>query len=191
MARETTFSPAQLFSSWAIVAGGALLVAERPGTRALLILDWPRLLLLAGAGGALLFLAERWLSRRVRKESRAYPYHLAILFGLFGLCVALASAVNASFARRPPRVLRPAVRGWERAKPPTVERLPADQARAQVHEVIAVVESWRAADEEIRIPVPMPAQEELPEPAPRTLEVIAPPGFLGVEYVEAVRLVEP
>lgn len=185
MPRED-FSPPQLFASLAIVAGGALLVAQRPGTRALLILDWARLFLLAGAAVALLTLAERWLSRRVRKESRAYPYGLAILFGLFGLSVALASAVNASFARRPPRVLRPAVHGWERAKPPTAERLPMDQA--EVHEVIAVVESWRAPDEVIRIPVSVRAQEEA-GPGPHVLEVIAPPGFLGVEYVEAVRLV--
>jgi hypothetical protein len=182
------FSPPQLFASWAIVAGGALLVAERPGTRAVIILDWPRLFLLAGLAVAVLFLAERWLSRRVRKESRAYPYHLAVLFGLFGLSVALASALNASFARRPPRVLRPTVRAWERAKPPTAERLPLEQA--QVREVIAVVESWRDPGEELRIPVSVRAQEEA-GPGPHLLEVIAPPGLLGVEYVETVRLVAP
>ncbi len=187
MPRED-FSPPQLFSSWAIVAGGALLVAERPGTRAVIILDWPRLFLLAGLAVAVLFFAERWLSRRVRKESRAYPYHLAILFGLFGLSVALASALNASLARSPPRVLRPAVRGWERAKPPTAERLPPDQAH--VHEVIAVVESWREPDEVIRLPISVRAQEEA-GPGPHLVEVIVPPGFLGVEYVKAVRLVAP
>lgn len=190
MAREG-FSPPQLFLSYGMIAAGALLVARRPGCRALLVLDWARLFLVAGGLLALLFLAERWLSRRLRRTSRDYPYALAVLVGLFGLSVALVAIVDTSFTRGTPRVLRPVVRGWQSTWTASggTPGLPHEQRRFEA--LYADVESWRVPGETLRIPVSPEVQERAAGPGPHVLEVIARPGFLGVEYVEAVRLVTP
>ncbi|HYD42787.1 MAG TPA: hypothetical protein VEB43_18295 [Anaeromyxobacter sp.] len=189
MAREG-FSPPQLFLSYGLVAAGALLVAERPGSHALLILDWRRLFLLAGVAAAVLFVAERWLSRGVRRESRDYPYRFAILVGLFGLSVTLVGAVNGSFARTPPRVVRVAVRGWESTKHATGPPVPLRE-EGGLDPVVAVAESWIEPGATIRIAVSPEAQEQAEGPGPHALELELAPGFLGVEYVQAVRLVTP
>lgn len=189
MAREG-FSPPQLFFSYGLVAAGALLVAERPGSHALLILDWRRLFVLAGAVAAALFVAERWLTRRVRRESRDYPYRFAILVGLFGLGVTLVGAVNGSFARSPPRVVRVAVRGWESTKHAAGPPVPLD-AGGRLQPVVAIAESWIEPGATIRIAISPEAQEEAEGPGPHVLELDVAPGFLGVEYVKAVRLVAP
>ncbi len=190
--RRDGFSPPQLFLSFALVAAGAVLVAERPGSRALLILDWPRLFLVAGAAIALLFLGERLLSRRVRRESRAYPYAFAILVGLLGASVTLACAVNCSFAREPDRVLHPPVRSWVsawQASGGEPGHHPRNEGRFEA--MYADVESWRDPGQVIRIPVSIEAQEAAQGPGPHVLEVVAPTGLLGIEYVQQVRLVTP
>lgn len=191
MQQRDGISPPQLFLSYGLVAAGALLVARCPGSGALLILDWPRLFLLAGGAVALLFLAERLLSRTLRRESAAYPYGFAVAVGLFGLSVGLVAAVNGNLAREPARVLRPAVRGWEGAKQAAAAGTPPLLREGRFVEMIVTVESWRVPGETIRIPVSVEAQERAQGPGPHVLEVIAPAGFLGVEYVEAVRLVTP
>lgn len=183
------FSPPQLFLSFGLIAAGSLLVAERPGTRALLILDWPRLFLLSAGALAVLFAAERWLSRRTRRAARAYPYAFAVLVGLFGLCVTIVAAVNTIPAGAPSRVLRPAVRGWHSAWQGGNATLPRELRKTEA--MYADVESWRDPGQIIRIPVSAEAQETAQGPGPHVLEVVAPAGFLGVEYVQAVRLVTP
>ncbi len=187
MAREG-FSPPQLFLSYGLVAAGALLVAERPGSHAVLILDWRRLFLLAAVAAAALFAAERWAMRGVRRASRDYPYRFAILVGLFGLGVTLVGAVNGSFARAPPRVIRVAVRSWESTKHAAGPPVPLD-ADPRPEPVVAVAESWIEPGTTIRIAISPEAQEQAEGPGPHVLELDVAPGFLGVEFVRAVRLV--
>ncbi len=184
------FSPPQLFVSYGMVAAGAWLLARHPGTRAVLILDWMRLLLLALAVAVPLYALERRLSRRLRRDAEAYPYGKSVLAALFGLGVTLVGAVNGSFARAPPRVVRVAVRGWESTKHAAGPPVPL-HADGRPQPVVAVAESWIEPGATIRIAISPEAQEQARGPGPHALELDVAPGFLGVEYVKAVRLVTP
>lgn len=185
------FSPPQLFVSYGVIAAGAVLFARHPGTRALLILDWPLLFLLGLAALALLFAAERYLSRTLRREVQAYPYRFSVLVALFGVSVVLVGVVNGNFARSPPRVVRPTVIAWRSSQQTAASGSPAPQREGRFEPMLAEVESWREPEATILIPVSIEAQEQAQGPGPHVLEVVVPPGFLGVEYVEAVRLVTP
>jgi hypothetical protein len=187
MAREG-FSPPQLFCSYGLVAAGAWLLARHPGSGAVLILDWTRLLLLALAAAAPLYLAERRLSRRLRGASAVYPYGMSVLAALFGLSVTLVGAVNGQLARTPPRRVRVAVHGWESTKHAAGPPVPLD-ADPRPAPVVAIAESWFEPGATIRIAVSPEAQEQAEGPGPHVLELDVAPGFLGVEYVKAVRLV--
>jgi hypothetical protein len=183
------YSPLQLFLSYGAIGAGAWLVAAQPGCDALLILDWSRLFLLAACAAAGLLLAERLASRRFRREEPgSYPYAFAVAVVLFGLGVALVGAVNGHFARTPPRVLRPVVRGWDAAKPAYAGVGPPRESRFE--DALVTVDSWRRPGETLRIPVSAAAQEAASGPGPHALEVVVADGLLGIEYVEAVRLVE-
>jgi hypothetical protein len=189
--QQERFSPPQLFVSYGIIAAGAVLFARHPGSRAVVILDWPLLFLLSVVALAPLFLAERRLSRALRQEAQAYPYRGSVLVALFAVSVVLVGVVNGNFARSPPRVLRPTVVAWQATQKIAAGDMPVPEREGRFEPMLAEVESWRDPEETIVLPVSIEAQEQAQGPGPHVVEVVVPPGFLGVEYVEAVRLVTP
>lgn len=184
------FRPLKLFLELAALALGAALIQFRPGSGALLILDWPRLLLLAAPGWAALVAAERWFLRGYRAERRgSYPSLFSVLVVGFALSVWLVAVVNGALPSAA-RTLRPEVRGVYalefRARSPLGQLLPGLPGRAS-GEGEAQVASWRVPGEDLFLPLDAPAFAAMRPGAP--LEVREQAGFLGVPYVAAVRWV--
>ncbi len=187
------FSPPALFIGFGAVAAGAWLTASHPGSRALFIVDAGRLLFLALPLSVALLAIERWLSRRYRREEPAsYPAPGMILVGLFGISVAALALANGRLGHER-RNVRVVVRSWlyqDRAIP-TMFGVPQSQSRgvlAKEREAYVAVEAWWDAQTELRLPVTAEQVALSEAPGHHPVELVVAAGALGVEYVEAVRV---
>lgn len=187
------FSPPALFIGFGAVALGAWLTASHPGSNALFVVDAGRLLLLALPLSIALLLVERRLSRRYRREEPAsYPATGMILIGLFGVSVAALALLNGHL-RHERRSVRVVVRNWlyqDRAIP-TMFGVPQSQSaavRAKEREAYVAVEAWWDAQTELRLPVSADQVALAESPGHHPVELVVGAGALGVEYVEAVRV---
>jgi len=187
------FSPPALFIGFGVVALGAWLTASHPGSNALFIVDAGQLLLLAVPLSIALLLVERRLSRRYRREEPAsYPVPGMILIGLFGVSVAALAMLNGQL-RHETRSVRVVVRSWlyqDRAMP-TMFGVPQSQSvavRAKQREAYVAVEAWWDARTELRLPVSAEQVALADSPGRHPVELVVADGALGVEYIEAVRV---
>lgn len=191
---KTGFSPVALFLALGAVALGAGLAASHPGSRALFIVDWAQLFLMAAPLAALLFAVERRLSRaRRREEPASYPYPGAVALGLFGVSVFVLALANGQL-RRTTRVVRPAVHGWlaQDLPIPTMFGVPQAQSaafRAKKREAYVAVEAWWDRETELKLPVTDEQLRRWEEPGRHVVELVVAQGALGVEFIEDVRVV--
>lgn len=187
------FSPPALFLGFGAVALGAALVVSHPGSRAVFIVDWGWLFLLAVPATGLLFLLERRLSRAHRRaEPELYPSGGALALGLFGVAVALLALLNGQL-RRSTRVVTPVVHGWytEARAIPTMFGVPQSQSapmRARTREAQVAVEAWWDRETELRLPVSAEQFAVAESPGPHPVELVVADGALGIEYIEEVRV---
>jgi hypothetical protein len=195
MDTEQRFSPAALFLSLGAIGLGAALAARHPGSRALFVVDWAKLFLFALPATALLFVVERLLSRAHRREEpEVYPYPGAVVLGLFGLAIALLALLNGQLPHAT-RSVRPVVRGWllQEQAIPTMFGVPESQSsqmRAKRREGYVAVEAWWDRETQLRLPVTPDQVAESEEPGAHAVELVVADGALGIEYVEAVRVVK-
>ncbi len=191
------FSPPALFIGLGSVALGASLAANHPGSRALFIVDSGKLLLLAVPLAIALLLVERRLSRRYRREEPAsYPAAGMVLIGLFGLSIAALALANGQL-RRSTRTVCAVVHSWRYQEQaiPTMFGVPQSQSaavRAKRREAFVAVEAWWDPLTELRLPVTAEQVAVAESPGRHPIELVIADGALGVEFIEAVRvLTEP
>lgn len=194
MDAERRFSPAALFLTFGAVALGAALAARHPGSRALFVVDWAKLFLFALPATALLFGLERRLSRAHRREvPEVYPYPGAVVLCLFGVAIALLALLNGQLPHAT-RIVRPVVHSWlmQEQPIPTMFGVPQSQSRfvrAKRREGYVAVESWWDREMELKLPVTEEQIAESEAPGKHVVELVVADGALGIEYVEAVRVV--
>lgn len=187
------FSPSALFLGMGSVALGVALAARHPGSRALFIVDWLRLFLIALPVAVVLFLVERRLSRAYRREEPAsYPYPGLVFVGLFGVSVALLALVNGQVGHRT-RTLPAVVHNWmyQDQAIPTMFGVPQSQSaavRAKRRVAFVAVEAWWDRLTELRLPVTAEQLELAQSPGQHPVELVVADGALGIEYVEEVRV---
>jgi hypothetical protein len=184
------YSPTGVFAELAATGVGMALLWYHPGSRAVVILNWPRLLLLALPVLAGLLALERHLSRTIRREDpSAYPSIVPVLLVLLGLSVTAVGMVN-GLGPSAVRVVHPGVRQLVELQHP-LPRLPPAPHHAARADGLAVVDSWREEDAQLQIPIASEDMERAQVELDPALEVREADGFLGVAYVRSVRFVSP
>jgi hypothetical protein len=180
-------APWGLFLELAVIGAGALLLFFRPLTGDS-VLAWGRLMLLAGPLFALLLTLERRLSRGIRSRTvGTYPTTIPIVLVLAGLSIFLVGAVNRALPSRS-RWVHPHLQGWlpvefSNGKP---IRDPIPKAHTTVW--LAVVDSWKEGGGTLQLPLAGEDVERIADDPSLEPEVRVADGFLGVEYMDAVRL---
>jgi hypothetical protein len=193
-AAVSTLTPMRIATSLAAVFLGTVLLWDHPGTTAVAILAWPRLLLTAAPFALVLLAIERRLSRRLRaREFSPYPLLFPVLLVLFGLSVVVTGAVNGLLpsARRvvrarPVRVMNVV---WE-AMTPVGNRIPGIEPSTD-EEGIVVVHDWRAPGTELQLTLPAAEIARAWSMPEADLEIVEAGGFLGVPIVASARFVAP
>lgn len=187
------FSPPAMFLGFGAVGLGAALVVSHPGSRALFIVDWGLLFLMAVPATGVLFLLERLLSRAHRRaEPDLYPSAGPVVLGLFGVAVALLALTNGQL-RRSTRVVTPVVHGWfsEARAIPSMFGVPQSQSagvRAKAYQAQVAVEAWWDQATELRLPVSAELMALAEGPGHHRVELVVADGALGIEFIEAVRV---
>lgn len=178
-------TPAGIALELAALALGVTLLWRLPLSGAVQVLAWPRLLLIALPLTALLFAAERRLSRARRAaEWVRYPSALPVLVTLLGVSASAVALVNRLPSRaRALRFEEYVVREGDHV----IANTPGVVWVSATPDLFVEVPAWRGGGVK-QFPVTAEALRPGAE-RPPALEVEEREGFLRVPYVAGVRLV--